>query len=104
MRQRTRSSSQCSSLLRRERRGGVGSKNISELNRSRSRVVRRMRWKITGPATANAPSITLPLQFILTGIAALLLGMAGLALLAHLLQVPAAPNDGNPETLKQTLR
>ncbi|KAG1470803.1 hypothetical protein G6F57_011647 [Rhizopus arrhizus] len=25
-------------------------------------------------------------------------------LLAHLLQVPAAPNDGNPETLKQTLR
>lgn len=25
-------------------------------------------------------------------------------LLAHLLQVPAAPNDGNPETLKKTLR
>jgi len=25
-------------------------------------------------------------------------------LLAHLLQVPAAPNDGNPETLKNTLR
>ena len=25
-------------------------------------------------------------------------------LLAHLLQVPAAPNDGNPDTLKQTLR
>jgi len=25
-------------------------------------------------------------------------------LLAHLLQVPAAPNDGNPGTLKQTLR
>lgn len=34
--------------------------------------------KSNAPATANAPSVTLPLQFILTGIVALLLGMAGL--------------------------
>ena len=32
----------------------------------------------SAPAAANAPSVTLPLQFILTGIVALLLGMAGL--------------------------
>ena len=33
---------------------------------------------VAAPAMANAPSVTLPLAFILTGVAALLAGMLGL--------------------------
>src|SRR5437016_1710549 len=53
--QRKISSRICSRRLRRVRRGGEGDRNMSELNGVRSRVVRRMRWKITGSATARAP-------------------------------------------------
>ena len=41
--QRSASSRTCSRRLRRVRRGDVGSRNMSELNTARSRVVRRIR-------------------------------------------------------------
>ena len=52
---RSRRSSQFSIRLRWVRRGGSGWRNNKELKRVRSRVVRRIRWKITGAATARAP-------------------------------------------------
>ena len=52
---RKRSNSQFSILLRWVRRGGSGWRNSKELKRVFSRVVRRIRWKITGAATARAP-------------------------------------------------
>src|SRR6267142_2970266 len=54
--QRSRSKRRCSRRLRRVSRGGEGIRNISELKDLRSRVVRRMRWKMTGSATARPPS------------------------------------------------
>src|SRR2546430_15186654 len=54
--QRSRSRRRCSRRLRRVSRGGEGMRNISELKDLRSRVVRRIRWKMTGSATARPPS------------------------------------------------
>src|SRR4029450_4987870 len=54
-RQRSASKSKCSSRLLRVSRGGDDKRNIRELNCFRSRVVRRIKWKRTGNATAKAP-------------------------------------------------
>src|SRR5882672_10089664 len=54
--QRSKSRRRCSNRLRRVSRGGEGIRNMRELKDLRSRVVRRMRWKITGSATARPPS------------------------------------------------
>src|SRR6266850_4847293 len=54
--QRSKSRRRCSNRLRRVSRGGEGIRNIRELKDLRSRVVRRMRWKMTGSATARPPS------------------------------------------------
>ncbi|MFO0952788.1 MAG: hypothetical protein U0835_16890 [Isosphaeraceae bacterium] len=44
-----------SSRLRRVSRGGVGERNIKELNGTSLFGVRRIRWKRIGPATASSP-------------------------------------------------
>src|SRR5262249_38264657 len=53
--QRSRRRRMCSNRLRRVNRGGEGSRNMSELKGVFSRVLRRIRWKSTGSATASAP-------------------------------------------------
>src|SRR5215469_12800770 len=54
--QRSSNSKRCSSFLDRTVRGGVGRRNISELNGIRSRAERRIKWNRIGPATASVPS------------------------------------------------
>jgi len=44
-----------SSRLRFESRGGVGERNISELNGTSLRGARRIRWNTIGAATARSP-------------------------------------------------
>jgi hypothetical protein len=43
--------------FRRVRRGGVGERNIKELNGTSPLVVRRIRWNRMGAATVRAPRI-----------------------------------------------
>ena len=52
---RSKSKSQLSSRLRRVRRGGVGDKNMSELNGTSPLGARRIKWKMTGAARASRP-------------------------------------------------
>src|SRR5262249_57941684 len=55
-RQRKASNKRCSNRLRRVNRGGEETRNISELKGCFSRLVRRIRRKITAKAQAAPPS------------------------------------------------
>jgi hypothetical protein len=52
---RNNSRSQLSSRFRFVSRGGVGARNISELNGTSPRGARRIRWNTIGAAIARAP-------------------------------------------------